>query len=301
MTGPHSHPARELPRARARLRGSAPLLQVVLLLLAGLAAPGVASAQEAASAGTRDGAGGAEESAQEQEEQSSVRWSGEVDLGSSLYWGSRSQTIVQTGGSVGRRDDLFRLEADASFVYGESTDRDGVSSVSKRSWEFDVSADYDPDRPLRLYMSGGLASNYQKRYDLRWDVGLGGRFSFSQDRSRMVELSVALEIERTFPSERARRRDGDEDLTGRWSTKLDVRRTIVEDRVHFQSQSNYRPEYDRADTFTASSKNTLSFSVTDATAFKITLVESYDSESVERGADTNSDGRMIFSVSTRFR
>jgi len=232
---------------------------------------------------------------------SPAEWSGSTDLGSSLYWGSRSQSIITTDGEIERSTDLFDLKLDVSFVYGESEDGEGIPLVSKRTWDIELNTDYEPNQPLRTYLVASWASSYEKRYDSRWNVGVGGKYSLSQERGRKVEFSFAVELEKTSPSERAKRRDGDDDVRGRWSTTVNIDRNLIEDRLQFTSKTDWKPEYNRFDTFTATSRNTLALAVTETVDFKITLVESYDSESTARGADQNADGRLVFGISTSFR
>ncbi len=230
-----------------------------------------------------------------------AEWTGSAEFGSNLYWGSRSQSFVTTDGMIQRATDLFTVKVDASFTYGQADDSDGTSVLSKRSWEFEVNTDYQPNQPLRTYLVGSLAASYEKRYDSRWNLGIGGKYSYSRERGRKIEVRFAVELEKTSPSSRAKRRDGDDDIRGRWSTTLDIDRNLIEDRLRFTSKTDWKPQYDRLDRFTATSKNTFSLAVTETVDFKVSLIESYDSESVDRGADQNSDGRLIFSVAARFR
>jgi len=232
-------------------------------------------------------------------------WEIETELGGAFFFGNRSQTTISTAFEATRADSASEVEIAAGFTYGESTDDDGVEIVTKRSWK--LGAEYD-GRPLASwspFLSGEIESSFERRIDLRYTVGAGARYQVVRSERGRLGLTLSLLAEQTFPAETDEDRFDDE-LLARWSLAARAQRSWDDGRLTFSTENDYRPELDRVNeaqpcwNLVGASKSSLAFRVTEIVSLKLTLVDTYDSRSVERGADTNNDGRFLISVLAQF-
>lgn len=228
------------------------------------------------------------------------RWKVEGEIGASVFFGNTSQTAFTSGLAVETQGRRQEFAADASFFYGEASTEDGGARVNKRSWR--VTFELDPDAQARVtpFLSGKAEGSYEKRIDLRWNTGLGGRWRmFGSGPSSRLEVSVALLAERTLPSQRASD-SVDDELEARWSARLKGRRVLSEGRVTLQTETHYQPAFDRASDFTLTSRSSVAFRLTEVVSLKMTFVDNYDSGAEARGARTNNDGQLVFGVLSAF-
>lgn len=225
-------------------------------------------------------------------------WDVEGEVGASVFFGNTEQVSVNTRAGIERGDSIFELAADVAFNYGEATDSDGLKYVNKRSWSSSVNVDYRPMSRVSPYFFANVESSYEKRLALRHSSGLGGRVQFFRsDRSR-VDLSTAVLAERTRPRGEVNRED--DRTLARWSASLRVRRTFGDDRMTFESENSYQPVFNTLNDFTFKSKNSVSYELTSVIAFRFAFTDNYDSGAINRGARTNNDGQLVFSVLSRF-
>lgn len=230
-----------------------------------------------------------------QEEEDPLTVEGEV--GASVFFGNTDQTVVTTRTSVDWAGQPWALRAAGSFAYGEGTDDEGSSFVNKRAWAFNGAADYTGFGRLSPSITGRVESSLEKRIDLRVALGGGARFdAVRNDRTRVI-VSLALLAEHTRP------RDGAEPegrTVGRWSGGFRLRRALSGGRVVLDSETAFHPEFATFGSFTFTSENSLAFELTEVVSLKLTLIDSYDSEAEDRGAETNNDGQLLFSVLSSF-
>ena len=229
-------------------------------------------------------------------------WDVDSELGASLFFGNTRQATVTTRGSASRTDSILEWASDMAFTYGEATNKDGVEFVNKRSWALGTSLDYKPQGNSSPYLSGRVQSSHEKRIHLRYEAGVGGKLTMVRNSKGIVDFSVALLAERTIPIKDEDASEDSEDVTqGRWSARLRFRRDLQEGRVSLKSETLYKPVFDEFGNYTVNSENSVAFALTDVVSLKFTFVDQYDSGALSRGARTNNDGQLFFSVLSRFR
>lgn len=229
----------------------------------------------------------------------SEEWKVEGELGGSFFFGNREQIQFATRAEVERADTLFESATELRFAYGEAENQDGVREVNRRAWMAASALDFRPHERWRPFVSGRIESSFERRIALRYNAGTGVRLSWEQDRRNRVELSVAVQAERTFAREEVQT-DAEEVSLARISSSFRVRRTFFSDRFSVDSNSSYRPVFDSFGNFTLSSRNALSYDLTEVLAIRYSILTEYDSGARERGARTNRDGQMQVTLVARF-
>lgn len=225
-------------------------------------------------------------------------WEVEGEVGASVFFGNTDQVNVMTRAAVERGDSILEFSGDAGFNYGEATDSDGLSSVNKRSWVSRVNLDYRPLARVSPFFFAMVESSYEKRLALRHSSGLGGKVLLVRSEQSRVDLSVSMLAERTRPRGEINRED--DRTLARWSARFRIRRTFGDERMTFNSENSYQPVFNTLNDYTFSSKNSLSYELTRVIALRLSFVDNYDSGARTRGARTNNDGQLIFSVLSRF-
>ncbi len=223
-----------------------------------------------------------------------AEWEVEGEVGGSVFFGNQSQTVLATSGLVERTDPLFESTSEAHFSYGRSMDDEGESFVNRRSWDATTDLTFRPELRWSPFVSGRIQSSLERRIALRYNTGAGMKLVLRRDDRTRVELSAAVLAERTFPRDDADA--GDEDTLARWSNRLRIRREAANGRIEFSSETSYRPAFAELGDFTLTSRNILSFELTDQVRLRLTFVDEYDAGAVERGAQTNNDGRIQVTI-----
>ncbi len=228
-------------------------------------------------------------------------WTVEGQLGGSFFFGNRDQTHFSTRAAIERADSLFESSTEFRFLYGTATDDEGVTAVSARSWGAASQLDFRPESRWQPFVSGSIESSFERRIALRYDTGAGLKMAFRDpdNRRNRIDFSLAVLSERTYA------RDGEletpeEVSLGRWSSTLRVRWASFDDRLRLDTNNSYRPVFDSFGNFRMSSRNSLSYDLTEVVALSFNTQVSYDSRAEERGADSNYDGRTEVSVIARF-
>ena len=226
------------------------------------------------------------------------RWTVEGELGASLFFGNTEQATLTSRLGAAMADSARELDAAAAFTYGEASDADGDDFVIKRSWEVGMTYDHHPFETVSPFVMGKLESSFEKRIEQRYNLGAGAKYTFDRRPEQRVDVSLALLAERTNPSDDVP--TAENELLARWSTRLRARRTLADERVTVSHETFYRPELAEVSDFTLSTTTSLSFQLNQVVALKVTFVDAYDSEARARGARTNNDGQLFFSVLSSF-
>lgn len=227
-----------------------------------------------------------------------AQWVVEGELGASVFFGNRDQTTLTTRAQMERADSSYEFTAKADFAYGEATDDAGTDFVNKRSWSVAGNIDYHPFSRVNPFVFGTMQSSYEKRIDLRYDAGAGGKITVLRSPTARVDFRGALLVEKTINADDGGS-DGSETLA-RWSGRLRLRKDLRDGRVIFNSETAYQPVFDELDNFTVKSENSVSFEVSEIVSLKLSFVDMYDSGAEDRGARTNNDGQLFFSVLSSF-
>lgn len=231
--------------------------------------------------------------------QAAQDWRVEGELGGSFFFGNREQTQFLTRAQVERADSLFESQSEFRFSYGQSTNEDGEREVTRRSWSAASSLDFRPRERYRPFVSGRMESAFERRIALRYSAGTGMRVTFEHDRRNRIDLSFAIQAERTYGREGASGTPEDVSLA-RWSSSLRVRRSYFANRFSLDSNNSYRPVFDSFGNYTLASRNSLSYDLTEVVAIRLSYLLDYDSGAVERGARTNRDGQVQVTLVARF-
>ena len=219
----------------------------------------------------------------------------EAEVAASLFFGNTRQTLAALRTAASRTDSTLELRGEARFNYGEATDEENRTFVSKRSWLASANLDHRPFASVSPFILSTVESSLERRLDIRYNFGGGSKVVLARSEESLTDVSVALLGERSrFPG--ANGATITESLA-RWSARFRTRHSIT-DRLSVESVTFYRPELDAVDRFTFSSVNTLGYQVTPRITLRLSFVDNYDSEARDRGARTNNDGELVVGVMT---
>jgi hypothetical protein len=226
--------------------------------------------------------------------QESQPWKYDAELGASVFFGASEQTAVLIRNRLDWKEDRLEFSAAGGFDYGEAKDADDVRFVNKRSWTVETSADYLPGGRASPFIFATAEGSYERQIALRVSGGAGGKYRFiDTDRTRL-DASIAALLERTDP----RPRPGlEHDVTsiGRWSGRLRARQTFA-DAGELQLVTFFRPNMADLDDHTWDLTASAQYALTSVLGVRVSLVNRYDSLATDRGARSNTDGRLFFSV-----
>ena len=154
------------------------------------------------------------------------------------------------------------------------------------------------------YLPGGTWSPFvfvtgegslEKSIDLRVGGGGGIKWTLWEEGDGEFDLSGAVLYERTDP----RVAVGEEDeitSLARWSGRARLTYPMADGRLTFDFISLYQPEWNEFGNYTLAVDTGLAFNLNSSISLKVSLVDRYDSQAVDRGARENNDGRLFFSL-----
>jgi hypothetical protein len=234
-----------------------------------------------------------------QEQNRALDWRIETEIGGSLYFGNRPQSQFSTTTSVKRIASRFDAGTNLYFTVAVAEDNEGEVALNRRTWGIENTVDLRPHGVWRPFVTSRVQSSFERRIDLRYDGGIGVKVDHETDRNNRTEFSVAILAERTF-ERGASGADGDIGTLVRWYSDLRLRRTFVDDRVGIDLRNSYRPVFDAFGNYTFSSQNAFTLGLNDTLAFRLNMRGDYDSRAEARGASTNLDTSVTFSVVATF-
>jgi hypothetical protein len=185
------------------------------------------------------------------------------------------------------------------FTVAVAEDSDGEVALSRRSWGIENTLGLRPDGTWQPVLTTRVESSFEKRIDLRYDGGIGISVDHETDRNIRTEFSLALLAERTFERWSAGYAGAVGTLASLYSD-MRVQRTFVSDRVAIDVRNSYRPVFDAFGNYTFSSQNAVTFGLNDTLGFRFNLLGDFDSRARDRGARTNLDTQVTFSVVATF-
>ena len=224
-------------------------------------------------------------------------WSAKTEVGASVFFGNTSQSAVTTSLSGDLERGVFDLAGRAGFAYGEASTDEGDKFVNKRAWDTALDINYDPGSALNGFVRGKLESIFEKKIDLRYNAGVGGRYQLGSDGGTQSELSVAVLAEKTIPREGAGVEEG---FVTKWSARFKLTKGADGARVRFESDTTFEPEAADIGVYTLTSRNSVAFQLNQRIAVQLSFVDAYDSEAITRGARSNNDGQIFFSLVSSF-
>lgn len=221
-------------------------------------------------------------------------WKIEGELGGAVFFGNHPSLTAASRLSAARSGPERELSAEASFGYGLATDRAGDTFVSKRSWAVSSAFDHRPAQAWSPFAFTRVEGSYELRVDLRYNLGLGAKYTFLGSDAARADASLALLVEHTEPAGAGR---DAVDLV-RWSARLRGRRSAKEGRLTLESETFVRPRVTDLAEFTLTSTNAVGLVLSDRLTLKLSFLDSFDSEAEERGARSNNDGQLLLSCVT---
>lgn len=112
-----------------------------------------------------------------------------------------------------------------------------------------------------------------------------------------MDLSLAVLAERAVLLNAD---NGDQELLARWTGTMRYRRPFSEERLVFETKTEYNPVFDEFDNYTIQHETGLAFRVSQLIRLKLSFLDNYDSRAKTRGARSNNDGRVLFGVLSAF-
>jgi hypothetical protein len=234
--------------------------------------------------------------AQETDE-SSIIWRFESEVGAAIFFGASDQTTVAMKVGIDGENGRFKLENDLSYLYGEASGESGSTFVNKRSWSVGTNLDYKGFSRMNPYLFGSALSSLEKAIRIRYKGGVGAKLTALESETTVLDLAVAVLGEKT--EERSSDNGGSEVLA-RWAGVLNLRRTFSEDRTVFEFKTEYSPGFKELADFTVRAETSLAFKLSEILMLKLSVVDNYDTGAMDRGAVSNNDGRVLFSVLSSF-
>lgn len=193
-------------------------------------------------------------------------------------------------------DSTLDVSFDAGFIYGETQLDDGPT-VTKRSWQGSLSADFLPFSRVTPFMLASIESSLEKRIVRRYSGGGGAKLVFVKRDGFSSDVSLALLAERSVlaPSDS----EQTESVYARYSARYRIERKL-DDRVTATLVTFYRPEFKEFHRFTTTVNAAVTYRLVRALALKASFLDNYDSEARARGARSNNDGEVLFGFVATF-
>lgn len=226
-----------------------------------------------------------------------AKWSGEVEVGASVFFGASDQTTVAAAIGLDRKGSRFQMENDLSYLYGEASNDAGETFVNKRFWLVGSNLDYQGFTWVNPYVFGSALSSLEKAIKVRYSGGAGAKLTVKDSEMTRLKLALAVLGEKTV--ERSPD-NGDSEILARWAGEAEFRHAFSEGRTVFEAKGIYSPVFDERDNFTATAESSIAFKLTEIISLKLSVVDNYDSRAKDRGALDNNDGRVLFSVLSSF-
>lgn len=221
------------------------------------------------------------------------RWTGSAQANASVFFGNSEQRVIGGRATLARADSALEVSADVQTLYGDASLAGGPRAVTKRLWLATTSADLRPFARWSPFAFGSAESNYEKRIASRYSAGLGAKHTFIRTERTESSLSLALLDEHTVPTRRVQGLSASR-LT-RWSWRARVRHAF-DDRLRVSHVTFWRPSVRTTTRFVVLSTTELEYRLTRVVALTLSLLDSYDSEAVRRGARTYNDGQLLFGL-----
>ncbi len=224
-------------------------------------------------------------------------WSFETEAGASFFFGATDQTTVAAEMGMNRESRLFEFQSGLAFLYGEVTDGEGESFVNKRSWELAANLDYRGFSWLNPFVLGSAVSSLEKKIHRRYKAGTGAKLTALDSDVSKLEFASAILVEQTVSSEEG---NGSKEWLSRWTWAMFFRRSFSEERAVFEAGVDYNPKFRQLDDFTFQAESSLAFRLSEVLRLKLSVRDNFDNGAKDRGAVSNNDGRVLFSVLAAF-
>lgn len=224
-------------------------------------------------------------------------WKLDGELGASLFFGASEQTTTTFRAAAERKSSLLEFSLGGEFAYGEAQDpASGDSFVNKRSWAASTALDYKPEGKVSPFLFADAEGSLERQIALRLSTGLGAKYRFVDTDETGLDVSLAALVERTEPREYQVGADTDIETLARWSARFRARHAFSDGRTTFKLVTFYRPAFRDSGDYTVDTDTSLAYALNQSISLKLSFVDKYDSLARDRGARSNNDGRLVFSV-----
>ena len=221
-------------------------------------------------------------------------WAFEGEVGASVLFGASNQTTVAVRVAADRRAAGFELENDLSFLYGEAKAEDGRSFVNKRSWIGEVQLDYLPGGNWSPFVLGSVEGSLERKIERRYAGAAGVRWTPLDEDGRKFDLAGGAKAARTTPKVEVGE-VADTETIGRLYTRGELVWPLGEN-LAFSLVTTYEPDFSDFNNYTVGVDTGIQFNFNSSIALKLSLLDRYDSSAKSRGALSNNDGRLFFSI-----
>jgi Protein of unknown function, DUF481 len=190
------------------------------------------------------------------------------------------------------------LDASAgfSFAYGEARrPGEAESFVNKRAWSADGALNYRPGGRFSPFLFVRSEGSFERQIDLRLSTGVGAKLRFVRTERSRLDVSLAVLAERTQPRAVQGLQDAAETLA-RWSARLRAGHELSDGRTTLSLVAFYRPAFEDIGDYTVNLESSLAYALNSSVGLKLSFVDTYDSLAESRGAASNNDGRLLFSI-----
>jgi opacity protein-like surface antigen len=229
------------------------------------------------------------------QEESDRNYKVEAEAGASLFFGATSQTTVIFKSSADYHDwERVLLAGRLAYDYGEAQDDEQVTFVNKRSWIAEAQLDYLPGGNWSPFVLGSVEGSLERRIERRYAGAAGVRWTPLDEDGKKFDLAGGAKAERTTPKVDV----GEVAVTetvGRLYTRGELAWPLGE-RVAFSLITTYEPDFSDFGNYTVGVDTGIQFNMNSSIALKLSLLDRYDSSAKSRGALSNNDGRLFFSI-----
>ncbi len=225
-------------------------------------------------------------------------WSLKTEAGASVFFGASSQSAVLFRSDYAYGAGAWETSFKAGFDYGETEDGSGTTFVASRSWTTEAEVDYQAGR-WQPFVFVNADGSLQRAIDLRISSGVGVGYDLVEEsQTASLDASVAALVERTDP--RVEPGEPDEVNTlGRWSARLRGMKKLAEERIELGFESFFKPSFEAfSDDYLFTFEGKAAFQLTEDVSLGVSFIDVYDSLAESRGARSNNDGRIFFSIIT---
>lgn len=242
-----------------------------------------------------------------------ARWRSEADLSASSVGGSPSQALLTSGLTFRREAVAFDARLLARWTYGEATDADDRTAVTRRSWTLGVNVEPKASRASGAFLATSLERSLEQRIDLRTRVEAGVRWGVVRAAPAPVPArsvrpgpaAVPTQLDLTFAAvgERLQARGDVPDALRdraipRWSVRARGKRAVA-DRVTLDHETSYRPVLLEPRRTTLDTRTRIAVRVAEGTDMTLTGQTALDSDARDRGAPVNAVSQVTFGIALR--
>lgn len=160
-------------------------------------------------------------------------WKGSIAAEAIVQSGNVDTQLFTLRGDISNVDSLIEVGLGGTFAYGEQDDIKNEQLLLGT-----LTVDLWPQDVLSPFVIGAAEYNFQRRIDLRWQTGVGAKWTFWEDSLNTVSFSPAVLFDATMYDPAAKL---DDVRTGRGSVRLKGKHLLINSAVIFTHLSFFEP------------------------------------------------------------